>query len=192
MWSLLKPSPSLLARFVAQHQSADYSYDHVGRVADTHPSGFDRDMYREVIGHGAADFAHARALFNGWRQFPAPWTAIYPNTAAPRAGQTLAMVARAFGVWWTNACRVVYTIDEPTRYGFAYGTLLEHVECGEEQFLLEFAEDGAVWYDIRSFSRPRSWAVRIGYPLARRMQRRFARESIAAMRRQVAEGTATP
>ena len=86
----------------------------------------------------------------------------------------------------------LYTIDEPTRFRFAYGTLLEHVECGEEQFLLELADDGAVWYDIRSFSRPRSWAVRLGYPLARRMQRRFARESIAAMRRQVAEGAATP
>jgi hypothetical protein len=28
-----------------------------------------------------------------------------------------------FGVWTLNTCRIVYVVDEATRFGFAYGTL---------------------------------------------------------------------
>jgi uncharacterized protein (UPF0548 family) len=51
--------------------------------------------------------------------------------------------------------------------------------------------DDAVWYDILAFSRPQQFLARLGYPLARRLQKRFARDSAAAMRRAVAQGTAT-
>jgi uncharacterized protein (UPF0548 family) len=83
----------------------------------------------------------------------------------------------------------VYTIDETgpvCRFGFAYGTLPDHAESGEERFLVEWdrATD-AVHYDILAFSRPRHPLARIGYPLTRRTQKRFARDSAAAMRRAV-------
>src|SRR5262249_20824062 len=66
------------------------------------------------------------------------------------------------------------------RYGFAYGTLPEHAESGEERFTVEWHEaDDAVWYDILAFSRPHQLLVRLGYPLARRLQKRFARDSAA-------------
>jgi hypothetical protein len=45
--------------------------------------------------------------------------------------------------------------------------------------------DNAVWYDILAFSRPRQLLARLGYPLVRRLQRRFGRDSAAAMRRAV-------
>jgi uncharacterized protein (UPF0548 family) len=51
--------------------------------------------------------------------------------------------------------------------------------------------DGAVWYDILAFSRPRQLLARLGYPLARRLQKRFARDSAAAMQRAVVEGKST-
>ena len=50
------------------------------------------------------------------------------------------------------------------------------------------AADAAVWYDILAFSRPQQLLARLGYPLARRLQKRFARDSAAAMRRAVVEG----
>lgn len=187
MWSILKPSPDTLAAFLARNANAEYIYADVGRAADFQPAGYDRDSRREIVGHGTPAFDAARDVFRRWGQFPKPWTGIYPLEAPIRAGQTLAMLARAYGPWWTNACRIVYVIDEPTRFGFAYGTLDEHVECGEEQFLIEQTSDGAVWYDIRAFSRPRHWAVRLAYPFARRLQRRFARESLAAVRDLVRE-----
>jgi uncharacterized protein (UPF0548 family) len=95
------------------------------------------------------------------------------------------------GVWQLNACRIVYTIDEQTanvaRFGYAYGTLPGHVERGEEQFLLEWdRREDMVSYSILAFSRPRHVLAKLGYPLMRRLQRRFARESTAAMKRAVA------
>ena len=75
------------------------------------------------------------------------------------------------------------------RFGFAYGTLPEHAESGEERFTVEWhEEDDTVWYDIVAFSRPQQLPARLGYPLARRMQKRFARDSAAAMQRTVVEG----
>ena len=74
-----------------------------------------------------------------------------------------------------------------SRFGFAYGTLPGHAESGEERFLVEWDRaDDAVWYDILAFSRPRHPLARLGYPLTRRTQRRFARDSAAAIRQAVA------
>jgi hypothetical protein len=99
------------------------------------------------------------------------------------------VIARLLGLWWLNACRIVYVVDEAgpvQRFGFAYGTLPEHAESGEERFTVEWHEtDAAVWYDILAFSRPQQLLARLGYPLARRLQKRFARGSAAAMRRAV-------
>jgi uncharacterized protein (UPF0548 family) len=68
------------------------------------------------------------------------------------------------------------------RYGFAYGTLSEHAERGEERFAVEWnREDDTVWYDILAFSRPRKYLALMAYPLSRLLQRRFAVASKAAM-----------
>jgi len=97
----------------------------------------------------------------------------------------VAVLARVFGVWSLNACRIVDVINEvgpTTRFGFAYGTLPGHAESGEERFQIEWnREDDSVWYDIRAFSRPNHWLTRLGYPIVRRIQQRFARDSAAAM-----------
>jgi len=71
------------------------------------------------------------------------------------------------------------------RYGFAYDTLPEHPESGEERFTVEWRGDDAVWYDILAFSRPQQFLARLGYPLSRRLQKRFDRDSAAAMLRAV-------
>jgi uncharacterized protein (UPF0548 family) len=97
-----------------------------------------------------------------------------------------------------NACRIVYVLDDSPaagtdvrRAGFAYGTLPEHGVIGEERFVVEWdPADDAVWYDLYAFSRPRSLLARVGSPLARRLQRRFARDSQAAMAAAVGAGPA--
>jgi len=49
--------------------------------------------------------------------------------------------------------------------------------------LIEWStEDDSVWYDILAFSRTRQWQARIAKPAARLLQKRFARESMAAMK----------
>jgi uncharacterized protein (UPF0548 family) len=103
----------------------------------------------------------------------------------------VAVIARLFGLWWLNACRIVYVVDDEgpvQRFGFAYGTLPEHAESGKERFTVEWHKaDDAVWYDILVFSRPHQLLTRLGYPLARWLQRRFASDSAAAMQRAVGQ-----
>jgi uncharacterized protein (UPF0548 family) len=69
--------------------------------------------------------------------------------------------------------RVVYVIDEPTRRGFAYGTLPGHPESGEEAFVVEQRDDESVWLTIRAFSRPAHPLLWVGYPVLRLFQAYF-------------------
>ena len=102
------------------------------------------------------------------------------------------MMGRAIGLWWLNACRIVYVVDESGpihKFGFAYGTLPGHVESGEERFLIEWHRgENSVWYDILAFSRPNHFLTRLGYPMVRRTQKRFGRDSAASMLKAVRSG----
>ena len=175
-----------MAAFLAAQEGASWSYSEVGasRHNAERPRGYDIDHNRVQIGSGEADYATACAAIRAWKMFPRPWTRISPADTPVQIGETVAMQAHALGLWWMNAARIVYTIDEQgpmRRFGFAYGTLPAHVEQGEERFSVELREDGSVWYDLRAFSRPRYWPVRIGKRLARRLQARFVRESQTSM-----------
>jgi len=68
-------------------------------------------------------------------------------------------------------------------------TLPEHVESGEERFLIEWdRSDDSVWFDILAFSRPNKFFTWLGYPFVRRLQKRFGRDSAASMLRAVGSG----
>lgn len=206
MWRLTEPSPEQVRELLDAQALLEYSYPHVGRTRSglsAPPPGFDLDHNRVLLGEGPAAFAAARSAVDRWAMFPAGWTRVEARAAsltpagypAVREGTVVAMVARALGVWWTSACRIVYTLDEEgsiRRYGFAYGTLPGHVERGEERFSVELLADGTVWYDLLAFSRPRYWMARLGYPLARRLQRRFVEGSLAAMRAAMTGAGRTP
>ena len=158
-----------------------FTYDAVGASRDGGaPRGFAIDLNRQRLGRGDACFAAACTQLRAWRMFPA-WTSIEPRVPIEE-GQVLAVLVH-FGVWWINSARIVYVIDEPRRFGFAYGTLPGHAECGEERFLVEHGDDDAVTYDLRAFSKPRLWSARAAYPITRLLQKRFARDSQRAMLR---------
>jgi uncharacterized protein (UPF0548 family) len=189
MWSIFKPSEETLATFLIAQSSLPPSYAEVGATAATPPAGYTVDHNRVQLGAGQAVFDAACNALRRWQQFPAPMASIHPATTPIQPGYTVVMLARVLGLWWLNGARIVYVIDEATplrRFGFAYGTLPDHVERGEERFCIEHHADDTVWYDILAFSRPRYWMTRLAYPLARRMQKRFVEQSKAAMVRAVA------
>ncbi|MES2693942.1 MAG: DUF1990 domain-containing protein [Verrucomicrobiota bacterium] len=195
-WFTRAPSDGEAEAFLREVGGEGVSYRETGatRSDAERPAGYTVDHNRQRIGEGEADFMAGCEALRGWRMFPQPWTRIHPQNAPLREGQVVAMMAKGLGLWWLNACRIVYTLDERgpvRRFGFAYGTLLAHVEQGEERFSVELQADGSVWYDVRAFSRPRYWPVRLGKPLARRLQRRFVEESKAAMRTAVAAARAS-
>ena len=186
MW-ISRPDAAMIERFLATQRALPYTYEEIGHTrhgARTH-RGYAVDHNRERLGTGAATFAAACDAIRAWRMFPAPWTAIEPR-AAIEVDAMVGVLVRAFGVWWLNAARIIYVVDEPRRFGFAYGTLPGHAERGEERFLVEWLDDDTVWYDLYAFSRPRLWAARVASPLTRSLQRRFARDSKAAMARAAA------
>jgi uncharacterized protein (UPF0548 family) len=195
MLSLRKPSAETLRQFLAVQSKLDLTYPAVGATAAVLPAGYAVSHTRIKLGEGAGAFAAATAALRRWEHFRLGWVEAWPPDTPVQKGQVVAVIARLFALWMLNACRVVYVVDEEgpvKRFGFAYGTLPEHAESGEERFTVEWdKEDGGVWYDIVAFSRPQQLLARLGYPFARRLQKQFARDSAAAMRRAVAEGQAT-
>jgi uncharacterized protein (UPF0548 family) len=195
MRSLSKPTDEAVQKFIAAQRSQEFTYAPVGATAGTPPEGFALDHVRVKLGEGASAFKAARGALERWEQFHLGWMEALPARTSIVAGQTVAVAVRAAGMWWLNASRIVYVIDEDgpiTRFGFAYGTLPGHAESGEERFLVEWdrAPDD-VWYSILAFSRPHHWLARAGYPLVRRLQRRFGTESAAAMVRAVDKARST-
>lgn len=169
---------------MANHQANAFSYSAVGGTQGGAPEGYKVDRNRILIGYGLDQFKAARAAIDDWKMFDMRWVELFPARPDIRVGAAVAVVVRHLGFWSVNISRIAYVIDEESRYGFAYGTLQCHSEEGEERFLLEHdnATDG-VWYDLYAFSKPKHPLARIGYPIARYLQKRFARESLAAMKR---------
>jgi uncharacterized protein (UPF0548 family) len=178
MFTITEPSDEDVAKFTSSQRNLEFTYPEVGATNGTPPAGYKVDHNRVQLGHGDATYNRAVDALKKWRQFELGWVTIVPRGVAIEVGATVAVKARAFGTWSLSAARVVYVIDESRRFGFAYGTLPDHVECGEERFLVEWLADDSVWYDIFAFSKPRHALVRLSSPLARLLQKRFARESL--------------
>lgn len=185
-----KPSEGAVKEFLRAQQDEPFSYEGVGSSRNpSPPDGYVVDHNRARLGEGEEVFRRAVEAMNRWEMFDVGWVSIFPPDAPIGVETTVAVVARIAGFWSPNACRVVYRLDEEVdgvrRFGFAYGTLPAHAERGEERFTVEWRRDGSVWYDLYAFSRPNHPLARIGYPVARTLQRRFARDSLAAMVRAV-------
>lgn len=185
MFSFRKPSGESIRRFLSDQSSQDYTYMDVGGTSETPPAGFVVDHTRIQLGKGQPVFDAAKAALKRWEHFQLGWVETSSKDIPIEREQVVGVMARVFGVWCLNACRIVSVIDEAAdvcRYGFVYGTLPGHVESGEERFQVEWnRSDDTVWYDILAFSRPNHVLTRLGYPLVRRIQKRFARHSAAAM-----------
>lgn len=189
MFLIHEPSDEDVIRFLATQRGLPFSYAEVGATNATPPAGYNVDHNRIQLGSGEATFKRAVAAVKRWQHFDLGWVTIVPHGIAVEVGATVAVKARAFGTWSLNASRVVYTIEESRSFGFAYGTLPDHVERGEERFLVEWLADNSVWYDILAFSRPKHPLVRFSAPLARRLQKQFARESLMRMKTLAADNT---
>ena len=188
MISLSHPARETVSRFLDGQRDQPFTYPGPGLTRNGEaPPGFVVDHRRREIGKGRDAFEAACAAVRRWETFRLGWVEICWPDAPVVPGTTVGVLARFGGVWWLNACRIVYVLDEERRFGFAYGTLPGHAESGEERFSIEWNEDDSVWYDIHAFSRPAHWLVRLGYPLARRLQKRFGVDSLAAMERAIGE-----
>ena len=187
-----EPSEQQIDRFLAHASSLEFSYSELRATSSAMlPPLFNVDRNRISLGSGPLAWQRAVDAIRNWEMFNIPWIRLCWPITPITEGSNVAVLAHRIGLFWLNACRIVYLMDEdgPTRrFGFAYGTLTEHAESGEERFLVEWnRETDAVSYDLLAFSRPNQFLSRIGYPFARRLQKQFAADSKAAMVRAVAQ-----
>jgi uncharacterized protein (UPF0548 family) len=184
MFFLTKPTQNSIQSFLAAQKNQTFSYLELGASRESDPAGYNCDHNRIQLGTGRNVFDSAVRAVRQWEMFNLTWVQLCWPNAPIEPGATVAVLISHFGFWSLNAARIVYVLEEHgglERYGFAYGTLRDHGERGEERFTVEYHdEDGSVWYDIFAFSRPGSVA-RLGYPLTRALQKRFARDSKIAM-----------
>jgi uncharacterized protein (UPF0548 family) len=194
VFGLRRPSADRIAQCLRVGATAPWSYPEVaatlgGRAAL--PSAvvqrYDVDLNAQVLGRGRALFEHASAALLRWRGFEIPWLELHGAATPVAQGVVVATLVHTLGVWTLNPCRVVYVIggpNDPDRVGFAYGTIAGHAERGEERFLVEHDRTSdEVRFEILAFSRPGHPLVRVGAWHARALQRRFARDALAALAR---------
>ena len=176
-----RPTSSEIENFLSHSRGLPLSYDPVG-IAKNGGAGFRFDTASAVIGKGNAAFGLAQRALHEWRQFELGWVELFPHHAPTDPGTVVAVLVHHLGLWSLNGCRIVYSVgDERSSFGFAYGTLTNHAEMGEEIFEVSITESDDVIYRISAASKPRALLARIGYPYTRFCQSRFRRDSLAAM-----------
>jgi uncharacterized protein (UPF0548 family) len=186
MFLLARPNRNIVNDFLAKQHGKPFSYAEVGATRAKPPAGFDLDHNRILLGKGENAFKQAREAVLSWQMFALEWVEVCWPNAPVMPDTTVAIVAHHFGFHSLSAARIVYVIDESSRYGFAYGTLEEHLESGEERFMVEWnRDDDTVWYDLLAFSRPQHFLLKLGYPVTRAMQRRFVRDSQKSMQKAI-------
>ena len=187
MFVLTKPARPRIQRFLDESSSLSLSYSPVGLARGAADPRYCHDRSRVFLGQGRETFERAWTALQAWRQFDFAWVEIFAAGPPTVIGTNIAVLIRHLGFWSLNGGRILYTLedDERThRRGYGYGTLTNHAERGEEIF--EVSMDRAtqqVSYSIHAVSRPRSPLAWCGYPIARTLQHRFRRDSLAAMHR---------
>ena len=180
-----RPTTSQIQQFLEKARESEHTYSEIGATAGLPPPLYRTDHNRVRLGAGPETWRRAVDALRRWEMFNLSWVRLCWPTTPVIAGENVAVIAQYASCYWMNACRIVYVVDEDgaiKRFGFAYGTLADHAESGEERFLVEWnQETNEVSYDLLAFSRPNQFLSRIGYPFARRLQKRFANDSKLAM-----------
>lgn len=186
MFLARRPSQKHIDRFLRDSQDLPLSYGPTG-IVGSRPAGMDLDELAVAIGRGRADFERARDALLAWKHFDIGWVQTFPRQAPVAIGTVVAVLIRHLGFWSLNGCRVLYSVgspDDAARFGFAYGTLTNHAESGEELFEVFIdRQTDEVIYRIRAISWPHAMLARVGQPIVRVLQERFRDQSAAAMKR---------
>jgi len=174
LYRVRRPSRSELSDLAADQSSRDVSYQPVGvslRSNDP-PPGFTTQRAQRPIGQGTDRFDRARSAIIDWAGHRRAGARLQPDRPELAVGNDVSFALRVWPLWITAACRIAEVIDEPDRFGFAYGTLPHHPAAGEECFLVvRDPSTDQVRLEITSHSRPVSRLARLGGPFSRAVQR---------------------
>jgi uncharacterized protein (UPF0548 family) len=172
--TLGRPSDEQLARLLDRLRATPLTYPEHGRTLarrDELPAGYHHVRAARDLGTGDAVWRAACDGIRSWRLHRGSGLRIAPADPPIAVGtEVVTDVALAGPVHILAACRVVDVVDEPARFGFAYGTLAVHPAQGEEAFVVERGDDGVVRLTVTAFSRGNGLLMRLGGPVVRRQQ----------------------
>ena len=171
-----RPTPEQLERLLEEQSQKGFTYPAVGATRTSSPAGYTHEHYSQDLGAEAGTFARAVAALNRWAPQRGAGMQLTPESPVVAQDECVVLLQPILGGFVTAAARIVYVVDEPTRYGFAYGTLPHHPVAGEEAFLVEHDDRGNVSFVIEVFSRPRYPLARLGKPVSRLVQKRTTRK----------------
>lgn len=159
------------------------TYPEVGATAGELPAGYRLLRRRVRLGEGQEVFSRSVAALRCWQVHRGAGLAVYASQVSAQPGAVVALLLGRAGIGLYAPCRVVYVVDQPTRQGFAYGTLPGHPEVGEEAFVVSWLADGGVDFWIRGFSRPGGALTRIAGPVGHWVQDRLTNRYLSAAER---------
>lgn len=166
----------------AGRTGGDYSYSEVGATrALALPSGYDHLRQTGPAGRGMDDFHAAAETLMCWDVHRSAGLTVRPGSDRAGAGAEVVLELGMGPLRVQAPCRVIYTVDEPRRRGFAYGTLNGHPERGEELFCVEIDTEGNVRFSITAFSTPALWWSRLASPISRAVQHRITDRYLQAL-----------
>ena len=167
---------TLLEAQLERSRREEVTYPEVGLTRSTAlPARYHHDRLVRRIGSGDIAWERAKDAIRLWKAHDAAGVTLTPPDAPVQEGTTV-LASRTLGpVTIVAPCRVVYVTDEPTRFGFGYGTLPGHPERGEEAFHVVFGKDGTVTAEITAFSRPDDLPTKLSGPIARAIQKAVTR-----------------
>jgi uncharacterized protein (UPF0548 family) len=188
VFRLRAPDPEHLSHFLARERTSPLTYAEVGASFTTTPNGDLPAGYHHVragidLGHGDDVWDRACTGIRAWAAHRGAGMTVVPADAPIAEGTTVGVLTKVGPMHVLAACRIVRVVDEPDRFGFAYGTLPSHPEEGEEHFVVTRASDGTVRFDVVAFSRPHDLLTKLGGPIPRRLQARATQRYLDGMRR---------
>lgn len=181
--TLARPDRARLEAELARVHRAGLTYAEVGATRGELPEGYRRQRRAVRLGRGDGVLARAAEGVLGWRMHTGAGLLVAATSPVAAVGVEVALAVPLGPVWRLAPCRVTWTLDEPDRRGFGYGTLPGHPEAGEESFVVERDASGEVVFRLAVFSRLAWWDSRLIPPASRAVQVLFTRRYERAVRR---------
>lgn len=180
--TLKRPDEAGLERFLQAQRALPVTY-HSSLEAK---AGFTFRRTPQPLGSGQQVFERAVSGLKGWAVYPA-WLRLYPHPAPLAEGTCVALLTGFSPVWTVSAVRVVATEASERHFSFTLGTLPQHAVSGLERFSIYQDDAETVWYEITAVSRPQHPLAKLGAPVLRHVQERFARDSVRSLRQFIAQ-----
>jgi uncharacterized protein (UPF0548 family) len=172
VFTVRRPDARHVSHFLARERTSPLTYVDVGAsLLDQMPAGYHHVRRSTTLPAGTDRWAHACNGIRAWAAHSGAHVQVVPEHAPIEEGTVVAVIVHMGPAHVLGACRIVRVVDEPDRFGFAYGTLPGHPEEGEESFVLT-RNGETIRFEVAAFSRPHDLITKLGGPVARVAQQR--------------------